>query len=279
MPSDPGEQPGGPPWLELHAERHGAGEPTLVFVHGFCCDGSDWEHQVRRFMPSHQVVVPDLRGHGRSPASGECTVQDLIDDTAALVEAEVCGPCVMIGHSMGCRVVLGVGQSLPERVIGLVFVDGSSVGSGDPDGAAAAVVGRLRDDGITATLRRSFEQMFVPGSDEALRDAIVQRALAMPAHVVETLMPDVFRWDTLNLRSALSTIGQPVLALQSTRVDQAAVRVPIAAEDGVPWLELLREHVRQLGVEIIAGTGHFSMIERPTAVNAAIEKFISSLLA
>jgi pimeloyl-ACP methyl ester carboxylesterase len=53
----------------------------------------------------------------------------------------------------------------------------------------------------------------------------------------------------------------------------------IAAEDGVPWLELLREHVPQLGVEIIAGAGHFSMIERPTAVNAAIEKFISSLLA
>jgi pimeloyl-ACP methyl ester carboxylesterase len=49
-----------------------------------------------------------------------------------------------------------------------------------------------------------------------------------------------------------------------------SVRVPIAAEDGVPWLELLREHVPQLGVEIIAGAGHFSMIERPTAVNAAI---------
>jgi pimeloyl-ACP methyl ester carboxylesterase len=279
MPSDPGEQPGGAPSLKLYAERHGAGGPTLVFVHGFCCNGSDWEHQVRRFMPSHQVLVPDLRGHGWSPAFGECTVQDLIDDTAALVEAEVSGPCVMIGHSMGCRVVLGVGQSLPERVIGLVFVDGSSVGSGDPDGAAAAVAARLRDDGITATLRCSFEQMFVPGSDETLRDAIVQRALAMPAHVVETLMPDVFRWDTLNLRSVLSTIGQPVMALQSTRVDQTAVRVPIASEDGVPWLELLREHVRQLGVEIIAGAGHFSMIERPTAVNAAIEKFISSLPA
>jgi pimeloyl-ACP methyl ester carboxylesterase len=228
-------------------------------------------------MPSHQILVPDLRGHGRSPAFSECTVQDLIDDTAALVEAEVSGPCVMIGHSMGCRVVLGVGQALPGRVIGLVFVDGSSVGCGDPDGAAAAVVARLRDDGITATLGRSFEQMFVPGSDRTLRDGIVQRALAMPEHVVETLMPDVFRWDAMNLRSVLSTIGQPVLALQSTRVDEAAVRVPIAAEDGVPWLELLRENVPQLGVEIIAGAGHFSMIERPTAVNATIEKFISSL--
>lgn len=278
MPSDPGEQPGAPPSLKLHAERHGAGEPTLVFVHGFCCDGSDWEHQVRRFTLSHQVLVPDLRGHGRSPALGECTVQDLIEDTAALVEAEVSGPCVMIGHSMGCRVALGVGQSLPERVIGLVFVDGSSVGSGDPEAAAAAVVARLRDDGITATLRRSFEEMFVPGSDETSRDAIVQRALTMPAHMVETLMPDVFRWDAMRLRNVLGTIGQPVLALQSTRVDEAAVRVPIAAEDGVPWLELLREHVRQLGVEIIAGAGHFSMIERPSAVNAAIEKFIASLL-
>jgi len=189
MPSDPGEQPGGRPSLRLYAERHGAGEPTLVFVHGFCCNGSDWEHQVRRFMPSHQVLVPDLRGHGWSPAFGECTVQDLINDTAALVEAEVSGPCVMIGHSMGCRVALGVGQSLPERVIGLVFVDGSSVGSGDPDGAAAAVVERLRDDGITATLRRPFEQMFVSGSDETLRDAIVQRALAMPHTWLRRLCP------------------------------------------------------------------------------------------
>src|SRR5260370_19825029 len=228
-------------------------------------------------MPSHWVVVPDRRGPGRPRGSGEGRGRDLIDDTAALVEAEVRGPCVMIGHSMGCRVVLGVGQSLPERVIGLVFVDGSSVGSDDPDGAAAAVVARLRDDGITATLHRSFEEMFVPGSDEALRDAIVRRALAMPAHVVETLMPDVFRWDTMNLRSVLNTIGQPVLALQSTRVDAAAVRVPIAAEDGVPWLEVLREHVRQLRVEIIAGAGHFSMIERPADVNAAIQQFISSL--
>jgi pimeloyl-ACP methyl ester carboxylesterase len=230
-------------------------------------------------MPSHQILVPDLRAHGRSPASGECTIQHLIADTAALVEAAVSGPCVMIGHSMGCRMALGVGQSLPERVIGLVFVDGSWVGSGDPDGAAAAAAARLRDDGITGTLHRTFEQMFVPGSDETLRDTIVQRALAMPAHAVETLLPDIFRWDAMNLRSMLSTIGRPVLALQSTRVNEAAVRVPITTEDGVPWLELLREHIHQLDVEIIAGAGHFSMIEQPTAVNAAIEKFISSLPA
>ena len=92
------------------------------------------------------------------------------------------------------------------------------------------------------------------------------------------VMPDVFRWDALNLRSVLSTISQPVLALQSTRVDEAAVRVPIAVEEGNPRLELLREHVRQVSVEIIAGTGHFPMIERPIAVNEAVEKFISSLL-
>jgi hypothetical protein len=59
--------------------------------------------------------------------------------------------------------------------------------------------------------------------------------------------------------------GEPTLVFV-----HGSVRVPIAAEDGVPWLELLREHVPQLGVEIIAGAGHFSMIERPTSVNAAI---------
>lgn len=87
----------------LYAERHGAGGPTLVFVHGFCCNGSDWEHQVRRFMPSHQVLVPDLRGHGWSPAFGECTVQDLIDDTAAYYRCRsvrlIRRPCQVVDNS------------------------------------------------------------------------------------------------------------------------------------------------------------------------------------
>ncbi|MHB8809295.1 MAG: alpha/beta fold hydrolase [Desulfobulbaceae bacterium] len=47
-------------------EVHGAGEPTLVFVHGWSCDGRYWREQIPHFAKGHRVVVLDLAGHGHS---------------------------------------------------------------------------------------------------------------------------------------------------------------------------------------------------------------------
>ena len=42
----------------------GKGLPALVFVHGWCCDKSYWDPQVRYFAADHQVITVDLAGHG-----------------------------------------------------------------------------------------------------------------------------------------------------------------------------------------------------------------------
>ena len=48
------------------------GDPPILMVHGFSCDGHDWMWQIPHFAESHRVIVVDLRGHGRSsvPADG-----------------------------------------------------------------------------------------------------------------------------------------------------------------------------------------------------------------
>lgn len=52
-----------------------------------------------------RVVVPDLRGHGRSPhAEGGHTVEQYADDLAALLDALDVGRCVVVGWSMGSLV-------------------------------------------------------------------------------------------------------------------------------------------------------------------------------
>ena len=47
-------------------EVYGAGEPTIVFVHGWSCDARYWREQVPYFSKNHRVVVLDLAGHGHS---------------------------------------------------------------------------------------------------------------------------------------------------------------------------------------------------------------------
>ena len=49
-------------------EVRGAGEPTLVFVHGWSCDARYWREQVPEFAKRHKVVTLDLAGHGHSGA-------------------------------------------------------------------------------------------------------------------------------------------------------------------------------------------------------------------
>ena len=51
--------------MDIHSSSAGAG-PTIVFVHGWTCDGSSWAAQVPAFAKDHRVITLDLPGHGRS---------------------------------------------------------------------------------------------------------------------------------------------------------------------------------------------------------------------
>lgn len=50
----------------IYYESTGTDKPPRVFIHGFTCDHSDWDFQVKRFSGMNQVVTCDLRGHGRT---------------------------------------------------------------------------------------------------------------------------------------------------------------------------------------------------------------------
>ena len=52
-------------------EVYGAGEPTLVFVHGWSCDSGYWRNQTPVFSQEHKVVLLDLSGHGHSGVTRE----------------------------------------------------------------------------------------------------------------------------------------------------------------------------------------------------------------
>ncbi len=53
------------------------------------------------------MLAVDLRGHGATPgAADECSIETYGADVAALVEQSGLERAVLVGHSMGCRVVL-----------------------------------------------------------------------------------------------------------------------------------------------------------------------------
>lgn len=75
------------------------------------------------------VFVPELRGHGSdSTPPSEVRFADYVDDvTAALSEEE---PSFLVGHSFGGVIASAIGEAVPERVRGIVYLAGFVLPSG-----------------------------------------------------------------------------------------------------------------------------------------------------
>ena len=69
-------------------EVYGTGEPTLVFVHGWCCDSRYWRNQVAYFSQKYRVVMLDLAGHGHSGMTRKTySMASFGEDVRAVTEA------------------------------------------------------------------------------------------------------------------------------------------------------------------------------------------------
>ena len=275
------------PETTIHYLRDGAGAPALVFVHGGFCDHSDWRFQLAHFSPRHEVVAPDLHGHGRStPTPGRISVDFFARDVVALCTALRLTKVVLVGHSMGCRVLLRIWRTAPDLVAGMVFVDGSYLVPellGERSTAQRAELAQAARERVSAAYaheepselaRRAFTQMFYDSRFDVPRDALVRRAMALPAFVARELMPDFAAWDVLNLEPVLGSVEAPMLVIASTWMNDRMERVSLQPGVTTPWLAAVAAWAPQAHVVRQHGSGHFPMLERPQDVNREIESFL-----
>jgi len=116
-------------------EVTGEGHPVLL-LHGFPDSGRLWRHQVPALAGAgFQVIVPDLRGYGRSgkPEAVEAYSLPLVagDVMAVLAELEIARAHV-VGHDWGAALAWALASFAPDRVDHLVAL---SVGNRSPSAA------------------------------------------------------------------------------------------------------------------------------------------------
>lgn len=97
---------------------------TMVFVHGFGGNATQWKNQLKQFSDDSRVIALDLRGHGLSdkPHSQYTMAEHLADLDAALRVLGVTDKFVLLGHSFGGAIVTEYAAAHPERVEKLVLI-------------------------------------------------------------------------------------------------------------------------------------------------------------
>ena len=261
----------------IHHVATGAGRPPLVFVHGFACAHTDWDAQVAHLSPRHRTVAVDLRGHGASPGAAEdCSIERYGADVAEVMRALALPPAVLVGHSMGCRVVIEAALQAPAHAAGVILVDGSQF--------SPAMAAMLRErfaapDGYATLVNGIFKEMFTSRSNTDVAASIVARALRLPRPIGEKMMTDLQRYDVGRLTHTLASLRVPVMALQATYSNEKRERRTMRQGQTTPYLDMLRADVPSARIEVIADTGHFPQLDESAQTNALIDSFLATLQA
>lgn len=246
----------------------GAG-PPLVWLHGFPLDHSMWQGAHREFRSTHRVLIPDLRGFGRSASSDDLITMDrLADDVVAMLDhAGVTGSVTLGGLSMGGYVAFALWRRHPDRIARLILSNTRAIADTDEIRArreklAALVV----KDGARIVAETMLPTLFGPDTNEhrpAVVDAVRNMILANPPRGIAAVSRGLAA--RLDSTPTLPTITVPTL-------------VVIGNHDVISPPGEMREFAAKLPhatVVELPRAGHLAPMESPTEFHQAIREWLA----
>jgi len=163
--------------FEMYYEVRGEGEPLLL-LHGGMGIGNDWRHIFAADPDGYRVIVPDMRGHGRStnPAK-RFTFRECGRDLLALLDHLRITRTKAIGMSMGAKTLLHVATMQPDRVAAMVLVS-ATPHFPQPLRTAAAQFTREAFERLSDTDRNVLRSRHVHGDEQILQLYDMTRSFA-----------------------------------------------------------------------------------------------------
>ena len=104
-------------------------DPALLLVHGIAGTSRTWNPVVPALARDHDVLAPDLPGHGGSdPPIGDYSTGAYACALRDLVEVLEIDRVTIVGHSLGGGVAMQFAYQFPELVERLVLVNSGGLG-------------------------------------------------------------------------------------------------------------------------------------------------------
>lgn len=251
-----------------HSVEGPASGQTAVLLHGFPLNGSMWTAQSRHLAEGgFRVVVPDLRGHGRSPVgTGPATMEACARDVLQLADAVGAGRFWLGGFSMGGYVAFEICRLAPERLRGLLLSDTRA----EPDteeGRAARkeLVQKLRQKG-TVALEEAMGPRLVSELTRRARQGVWEMVQSMihstPVEgAIASLQGMMVRRDQ---RPLLAKIRVPTLIVVGAEDRITPPSDAVAMQRGIPGAQL----------RIVTGAAHMTPMEAPEAFNHFLDDWL-----
>lgn len=244
--------------VNVFYEATGRG-PTLLLSHGYSASSHMWQGQIEALSERHQVVVWDVRGHGRSdsPADPDCYSEALtLADMAAILDELGVSQAVVGGLSLGGYLSLAFNVAYPERVAALMLFD---TGPGYRKDAP-----REQWNEMARGRARFFRRH---GVDAIAEESAAHGNQHRSAEGLALAAEGILQQYDARVIDSLPGIGVPALVLAGAQdkpflaaTDYMAERIPAARK------------------VILNDAGHVANIDQPEAFNRALLSFLEDNL-
>jgi pimeloyl-ACP methyl ester carboxylesterase len=258
--------------------RVGGHGPAVVLLHGYGETGDMWQPLAVRLASNHTVIVPDLRGMGRSdhPASGY-DKRNEGRDIAGVLDILKVGKVDVVAHDIGNMVAYAFVAQQPTRVGKLVLMDAPIPGVGPWDEILKSpLLWHFRFGGPDM-------ERLVKGRERIYLDRFWNEFSADPAHFSEAARR---HYAALYARPGAMHAGfeqfhafdQDVLDNKAFMA-QGPLTMPVLAIGGEKSFGTMMATVAQAAASnvtgaVIPGAGHWLMEEQPQATVTVIADFL-----
>lgn len=254
--------------VEINYFQQGQGDTTVMFLHGWCIDGTYWKNQVEYFSYNYNVYAIDLPGFGKSRAERiSWTIEEYANDITAFIDTLNLKNVVIIGHSMAGEIMLQLALTSNPEIIGIVGVDNF----------------KIIDVEFTPEQIKQMTDFF-PMLEKDFKNSAPVYADMMLFHPATS--KEVKNRVKTDFANSDSLIGYATFMNQmqyaytdAKRLEQLNYKLFLINCDGFPTNETgLRNHCKNsFQVETISATGHYPMIEKPTEFNLILEKVLKGM--
>jgi pimeloyl-ACP methyl ester carboxylesterase len=272
--------------LKLYYEDQGAGQP-VVFVHGTVCDCRAWFAQTDFLSSDFRTIAYSRRYAQPNVRKGDImdsTVQNNAADLEVLIKGMGLDKVHLVGHSYGGFIAAYFATKHPELLRSLVLVNPAvftMIASGRSAASSFSLL--LKSPSVALSARRLINAVeatvkAVDGGDKSAAEKIFVQAVqdgrtGLPAK------PKGFSEMVAENAGTLKETTAPFPQL--TALEARNIKTPtlvVRGELSAPWdlriSELLSSSIPSAEGAVIAGAGHFCLMEKPADVNEWLKKFL-----
>jgi pimeloyl-ACP methyl ester carboxylesterase len=246
--------------------------PAVVLIHGHPFDATMWNPQVELLSKSYRVIVPELRGYGRTtkpPKVRETRFDLFASDILSLLDTLYVDTFVLGGLSMGGQVVLEIFRQAKHRVHALILADTfAGLDREDVRELRFVTADRIEREGMNAYAEEILLKMITPenakSSPQLAAHVNEMMRATSPAGAAAALRGRANRFDYIPL---LDLISVPTLVVVGRHDSYTPVSVA----------QQLHERIRHSSLRIIEDAGHMPNLERPKQFNEILVHFLKGL--